>query len=63
MHKFDWGISQNNNNVLRIEKSKKTNFILPIFSFWKTEFQREVIIIPHINLINNNFLKDKINFS
>ena len=63
MHKFDWGISQSNNNVLRIEKSKKTNFNFPIFSFSKTEFQKEIIIIPHINLINNNFLKDNIYFS
>ena len=41
MHKFDWGISPDNSNVKKIEKSKKTNFNFQIFSFSKTEFQKK----------------------
>ena len=61
-HSFKYGISQQDNNILRIEKSKDTVFNFPIFSFSKTEKQKEVIIMPHMNLIKNNFINDNTQF-
>jgi len=61
-HPFKWGISQKNNNIIRIENSKQTHFNFPIFSFSKTSYQKEVIIMPCPNLIKNSFYNDNISF-
>ena len=61
-HPFKWGISQKNNNIIRIENSKQTHFNFPIFSYSKTSYQKEVIIIPHHNLIKNSFYNSNISF-
>ena len=61
-HPFKWGISQKNNNIIRIENSKQTHFNFPIFSWSKTYNQKEVIIMPNPILIENSFDIDNISF-
>jgi len=59
---FEYGICNNNPDLIKIEESIPTKFNFPIFSFSKTEQQQEVIIFPHTNLIQNNFMVDKQSF-
>lgn len=59
---FEYGICNQNPDLIKIEESIPTKFNFPIFSFSKTEQQPEVIIFPHTNLIQNNFIVDKKSF-